>query len=59
MKWDTVDELIEFSSAQDYDNGGAAEGIVIRPTVETYSEALQGRLAIKAISPRYLLKHGK
>jgi len=56
MKWYTVDELIAFADEQKYDNGHQAEGIIVRPTVETYSESLQGRLAIKAISPKYLLK---
>jgi len=57
FKWKSVDELIEFASAQRYPNGAIAEGIVIRPMVEAYSEALQGRMAFKVISPKFLLKN--
>jgi len=63
MKWDTVDELVALSESMNYPNhtdehDSPAEGIIIRPTVERYSESLQGRLAVKVISPRFLLKHG-
>lgn len=33
------------------------EGIVIRPTMERYSEALGGRLILKNVSEEYLLRH--
>ena len=59
FKWTSVDELVEFASVQDYPNGNPAEGIVIRPIVEAHSEALSGRMAIKAISPHFLLKYGE
>ena len=59
MKWDTVDELIELANEQRYPNGKQAEGIIIRPCVEKSSERLEGRLAVKVISPKYLLEHGE
>ena len=40
-----------------YENGNLAEGIVIRPTVETYSETLKGRLSGKIISEPFELKY--
>ena len=60
--WKTVDELVEFASKQNYPNhtnkhDSPAEGIVIRPMVEAISETLQGRMAFKVISPRFLLKY--
>lgn len=58
FKWQSVDELIEFASAQKYPNGAFVEGIVIRPQIGRYSEVLQGRMAFKVISPEYLIEHG-
>ena len=57
--WKTVNELVAFADEQKYANGAQAEGIVIRPVIEQRSEALDGRLAVKVISPKYLLKHGE
>lgn len=60
FKWKSVDELIDYASTLLYPNGTPAEGIVIRPVVEARSEALEGhRLAIKAISPVFLMKYGE
>lgn len=59
FNWSSVDSLVEFASAQKYPNGGLAEGIVIRPLEEKYSEVLSGRMAFKVISPKYLEKHGE
>lgn len=60
FKWKSVDELIDYASTLLYPNGTPAEGIVIRPVVEARSEALEGhRLAIKAISPVFLIKYGE
>lgn len=57
FKWTSVDELVDFASEQKYDNGAAAEGIVVRPLVEVRSEVLDSRMAFKVISPKFLLKH--
>ena len=58
--WKSVDELIDYASTLLYPNGTPAEGIVIRPIVEARSEALEGhRLAIKAISPVFLMTYGE
>lgn len=61
-KWNSVEDLLAFAAEQNYPNHTAqqdspAEGIVIRPLVEAYSEVLGGRLSIKAISNRFLLKY--
>lgn len=57
FNWTSIDELVDFSSAQDYLNGTPAEGIVIRPVIEARSEVLDSRMAFKVISPRFLLKY--
>ncbi|MFA7219013.1 MAG: RNA ligase (ATP) [Synergistaceae bacterium] len=57
FNWTSIDELVDFSSAQDYPNGTPAEGIVIRPVIEARSEILDSRMAFKVISPRFLLKY--
>jgi len=60
FKWKTVDELMEFADSQNYDNGTPCEGVVIRSVKEMKSEAMKGgRMAIKAISRRFLLTYGK
>lgn len=51
----TAKDLLELASKIKYPNGKPAEGIVIRPTIETYSHTLKGRLSFKAISNVYLL----
>lgn len=53
----TLPELQEFANNLKYDNGNLAEGIVIRPTEETYSETLKGRLSGKIISETFELKY--
>lgn len=53
----TLPELQEFANNLKYDNGNLAEGIVIRPTEESYSETLKGRLSGKIISETFELKH--
>lgn len=59
FKWDNVYDLIDFASKQLYvENGDIAEGIIIRPTEESYSEVLSGRLSFKVISPEYLARYG-
>jgi len=56
----TLPELVQLASAQDYAQGQPAEGIVIRPLVESRSRVLEsGRLSAKVISERYALKHGE
>jgi len=57
FKWNSVDELLALADEQKYANGSISEGIVIRPTEITYSECLKGRLSVKAISNKYLLKN--
>lgn len=52
-------ELIELSNVQTYANGKFCEGIVIRPTQTTYSDALGRRLSVKVISENFLVKHGE
>jgi RNA ligase (TIGR02306 family) len=42
-----------------YPNGQPREGIVIRPMVEQYSKALEGRLSFKVINNDFLLKYGE
>lgn len=61
-QWDTVDELLEWTNNLNYANhtdehDSPAEGVVIRPCVETYSDVLRGRLSIKVISNRFLEKY--
>lgn len=53
----TLAELQEFVNNLVYENGNLAEGIVIRPTEETYSETLRGRLSGKIISEPFELKY--
>ncbi len=55
----TMDQWIEYASSVQYPNGTPAEGIVIRPTVERYSPALNSRLSFKVISNTFLLKYGE
>jgi RNA ligase (TIGR02306 family) len=55
----SVEELIEFANAQRYPNGNLAEGIVIRPTIESYSNVMKGRLSFKVISNVFAEKYGE
>lgn len=54
----TLEQLQKKANELVYENGNLAEGIVIRPIVETYSETLRGRLTGKIISEPFELKHG-
>lgn len=54
----TQDELLKMAEGKYEGTTNEQEGIVIRPLLETYSEALEGRLSLKAISNRFLLKGG-
>ena len=55
----TLDELQKLANDTNYDNGNCAEGLVIRPVTESYSETLGGRLSVKVISEKYALKYGE
>jgi RNA ligase (TIGR02306 family) len=48
---------LNMAMQQRYANGAAAEGIVIRPMLEQYSNTLGGRLSFKVINNNYLLKN--
>ena len=53
-----MDELIEFSQGNSVLNARVQrEGVVLRPLVEEYDEAIGGRLSFKAINPKFLLKY--
>jgi RNA ligase (TIGR02306 family) len=54
-----IDELLDLADYVKYSNGKQAEGIVIRPINECYSEVLKGRLSFKVISNSYAVKHGE
>lgn len=54
-----VNQWLAYADKQVYHvSGKPAEGIVVRPMVERYSEALRGRLSFKVISNRFLLAGG-
>jgi RNA ligase (TIGR02306 family) len=55
FSFNTVDELVEEATKVKYANGSKAEGYVIRPVVECYSQVLSGRLSVKVINNNYLL----
>jgi RNA ligase (TIGR02306 family) len=50
------DELLKLAKGKYEDTKQDREGIVIRPVVEAYSEALKGRLSVKVINNDFLLK---
>lgn len=50
-----MEELLEMAKGK-YENGHNREGIVIRTIVETYSEALGGRLSFKILNATFLLE---
>lgn len=54
-----LEEWLAYADSLNYPNGGPAEGIVVRPLTERYSEALNSRLSFKVISNRFLLKTGE
>jgi hypothetical protein len=53
----TFDELIAIASNVTYANGGMAEGIVVRPQHEEYSNVMLGRLSFKVENPLYRAKN--
>ena len=55
-KYPTGEALLKRAEGQ-YPNGGAKEGIVIRPVNPVYSEKLRAPLSLKAVSNKYLLKN--
>lgn len=55
--WKSIDEMLEYASSINYSNGTPAEGLVWRPIEEKFSPTLQGRLSVKTISNRFLLKY--
>jgi len=58
--YESIDDLLKVAESATYiENGKPAEGIVIRPEVETYSDAISGRLSFKVMNNKYLLKHGE
>jgi RNA ligase (TIGR02306 family) len=54
----TLAELQAMANNLKYPNGNLAEGLVIRPMIERYSEVLRGRLSGKIISEPFELKYG-
>lgn len=55
----TLEEWLAYADSLNYPNGSPAEGVVVRPLIERYSEALKSRLSFKVISNRFLLKTGE
>lgn len=55
----SVDGWLLYADTIKYPNGAQAEGIVVRPLIERYSPALDGRLSFKVISNAFLLKNGE
>lgn len=54
----SVDELIAFSEGTSALNPKVQrEGVVLRPFVEEHDEDIGGRLSLKAINPKFLLKY--
>ena len=52
----TLEDLLKLAEGKYSGTNNEREGIVIRPTEETFSERLQGRLSFKVINNLYLLK---
>lgn len=52
----TLDKLLDMAKGNYEGTNNPREGIVIRPTIEAYSETLKGRMSIKVINNEYLLK---
>jgi ATP-dependent RNA circularization protein (DNA/RNA ligase family) len=55
-KYPTVEAVLERANGH-YETGASKEGIVIRPTVPTYSNVIDAYLSMKAVSNKYLLKN--
>lgn len=51
-----LQQLLEMAKGKYPNTKNNVEGIVVRPTEETFSETLQGRLSFKVINNEYLLK---
>ncbi|MEK6880636.1 MAG: RNA ligase (ATP) [Nanoarchaeota archaeon] len=56
--FNTIEESIEYANNQTYKEG-PAEGIVIRPEKNIYSNILGGRLSCKVLNEKFQLKHGE
>jgi hypothetical protein len=55
---DTVDALVAFSEwASALNPKVQREGMVLRPLAEEYDEDLGGRLRLKVLNPKFLLKY--
>lgn len=52
----TLEQLLKMSEGKYSGTNNEREGIVIRPTKETFSDTLQGRLSFKVISNSFLMK---
>lgn len=57
--FNSPNDMLEFASIINYDNGKPAEGLVWRPVIEKISDVLNGRLSVKTISNRFLLETGE
>lgn len=55
----SIEEIQTVVNELTYPNNSLAEGVVIRPIKETYSEVLRGRLSCKVISEKFLLKYNE
>ncbi len=54
----SIDELVAMAEGTSRLNSQVQrEGIVFRPFAEEYDEDLRGRLSLKAINPKFLLKY--
>lgn len=53
----TLDWWLAKADSVKYPNGSQAEGIVIRPIIECYSQVLKSRTSFKVISNKFLLKN--
>jgi RNA ligase (TIGR02306 family) len=49
----SITELIRYAKEQKYPNGKPAEGLVIRPRENVFSEILRKRLSFKVLNPNY------
>lgn len=56
---ETIESLTEKASKLVYPNGTPAEGMVVRPILETHSEVLGGSLSIKIMNPVFQLLYGE
>ena len=54
---DRLEDLYILANNSRYSNNEWAEGIVVRPVREVYSEVLDGRLSVKVINENFALKY--